>query len=162
MAAPGHTPGSSVVVLDSGPAELVDAYRAGRPDASAAELHSALVSDALFRDGTHRLAAAHAAAQGGGTTYVYDFTWRSDAFEGRLGAAHTVELPFVFDHTGLPELHGPRALLGETAPPRDLAQRMHDTWIRFATTGDPGWQSYGPAHRTIMRIGAIWSAVTEP
>ncbi len=144
------------------PAELVDAYRAGRPDASAAELHSALVSDALFRNGTRQLACAHATAHGPSTTYVYDFTWRPDTLQGRLGAAHTIELPFVFDTTELPQLHGPRALLGETAPPRHLARQMHHTWIRFATTGDPGWTPYSPAQRTVMHIGLTWTAVTEP
>ncbi|MEU8710159.1 carboxylesterase family protein [Streptomyces sp. NPDC048565] len=125
------------------PSVLVQEYRSRHPGASNPELHSAIVSDALFGNGTRRAAGAHATAHPA-RTFLYEFGWRSDALEGRLGAAHTIELPFVFDNVQLPGLHGPQALLGTTPPPAGLAERMHRTWIRFATTGDPGW----PPHET--------------
>ncbi|WP_433250555.1 carboxylesterase family protein [Actinomadura nitritigenes] len=37
-----------------------------------------------------------------GATYRYSFAWRSNALSGELGAAHAVELPFLFDATGDP------------------------------------------------------------
>lgn len=86
---------------------LVEEYRKRLPGASAPELHSAVVGDALFADGTRRTAAAHARAHTG-RTYLYEFGRRSDALDGRLGAAHTVGPPFVFDTVSLPALHGPR------------------------------------------------------
>lgn len=138
------------------PAELLRHYRNQRPNASNPELHSAIVSDALFGDGTRRTAAAHAGSRQG-KTYLYEFGWQSNALEGRLGAAHTVELPFVFDNVRLPSLHGPRALLGTAPPPPDLAQRMHRTWIRFATTGDPGWPSHKAEHPNTMHIADTWT-----
>jgi para-nitrobenzyl esterase len=137
------------------PDELIRTYRSRRPGASPAELRSTLVSDALFRDGTRHMAAAHAATANA-RTFVYEFTWRSNALDGALGAAHVMELPFVFDLVRLPALHGPQALLGTAEPPRDLAPRMHQTWIRFATDGDPGWMSYEPLHGHTMHIGETW------
>jgi carboxylesterase type B len=32
---------------------------------------------------------------------MYEFAWRSPQMGGRLGAAHGVEIPFVFDTLGL-------------------------------------------------------------
>ncbi len=107
------------------------------------ELRSKLLGDALFGNGTARLADAHARLAPG-RTHVYSFGHRSTAFDGRLGATHTVELPFVFDVADEPWLHGETGLLGPTPAPEDLARRMHRAWVDFATTGNPGW----PAHTT--------------
>ena len=121
------------------PAAAVGRYRAGRPGASPAELRTAILGDGLFGAGTRALTEAHA---GHGPTWAYRFTWRSTALDGRLGASHVMELPFVFDHVHLPALRGPRALLGDGLPPTDLATRVHEAWVRFATCGDPGWAPY--------------------
>ncbi|WNV85975.1 carboxylesterase family protein [Umezawaea sp. Da 62-37] len=142
------------------PAELVAAYRAERPDATPAGLRVAVLGDGMFGAGTRRVVAARSAADT--PTFVYEFTWRSDALDGELGACHVVELPFVFDHADLPSLHGPNALLGTTAPPADLARRMHRAWVDFATTGDPGWPRHEPEHRLVRRIGATWETVGDP
>ncbi|MDQ0808876.1 para-nitrobenzyl esterase [Streptomyces sp. B3I7] len=143
------------------PERLVEAYRASRPGASFAELRSAVMADALFGVGSRALASAHA-GHPDSRTYAYEFAWRSRALNGELGATHTVELPFVFDLTDLPELHGPTALLGPDKPPADLAVRVHETWIRFAGTGDPGWDPYDTEHRATMRIDADWIQGDDP
>ncbi|MCK7624509.1 carboxylesterase family protein [Streptomyces sp. RS10V-4] len=143
------------------PARLVETYRTTRPGASYGELRSAIMGDALFGAGSRALAAAHA-AHPGSATFAYEFAWRSPALDGELGATHAVELPFVFDLTHLPELLGPAALLGPDKPPADLAARLHETWIRFATTGDPGWDPYDTERRATMHIDAEWSQVDDP
>ncbi|AEM82930.1 carboxylesterase/lipase family protein [Streptomyces violaceusniger] len=143
------------------PQELVEVYRRERPGASAGELRSAIMTDALFGAGTRRLAAAHA-QHPSARTHVYEFAWRSRALDGRLGATHVMELPFVFDRTGLPRLHGPEAILGPAEPPAGLASRLHATWIRFARTGDPGWPPYESVRRTTMRIAEAWTQVADP
>ncbi|MGW0504436.1 carboxylesterase/lipase family protein [Micromonospora sp. NPDC003241] len=125
------------------PDAAVRAYRQARPHACAADLRTAILGDGLFGTGTRRLAEAHAPH---GPTWAYLFTWRSAALNGRLGASHVMELPFVFDRLHLPALHGPQALLGDTAPPGELATNMHAAWIRFATTGDPGWPRHPEVH----------------
>lgn len=143
------------------PARLVETYRRTRPEASYGELRAAIMGDALFGAGTRALAAAHS-AHPGSATFAYEFAWRSHALDGELGATHAVELPFVFDLTHLPQLHGPAALLGPDRPPADLAARMHATWIRFATTGDPGWDPYDTERRATMRIGTEWARLDDP
>ncbi|ORB28603.1 carboxylesterase/lipase family protein [Mycolicibacterium parafortuitum] len=122
------------------PAVVIGHYRARMPSADWGEVRSALLGDALFVRGSRRLADAH----GSGSTYRYEFAWRSPAVGGRLGAAHTVELPFVFDRLHLPALRGPDGLLGAGMPPQRLADEMHGAWIRFARTGSPGWAAGPP------------------
>ncbi|MFD7921890.1 carboxylesterase/lipase family protein [Streptomyces sp. NPDC059740] len=143
------------------PARLVATYRGSRPGASFSELRSAVMGDALFGAGSRALADAHAGRRRA-ATYRYEFAWRSHALGGELGAAHAVELPFVFDLTQLPGLHGPHALLGPDRPPADLAPRMHRAWVRFAATGDPGWSPYTTERRATMRIDADWTLVDDP
>ncbi|MEV0253900.1 carboxylesterase family protein [Streptomyces sp. NPDC050732] len=144
------------------PVRLVEAYRKARPGASCGELRSAIMGDALFGAGSWALAGAHAAHPGSGTTYAYEFAWRSHALNGKLGATHAVELPFVFDVAHLPRLHGPTGLLGPDEPPAGLAARMHEAWVRFARTGDPGWDPYDDERRATMRIDAEWTEVDDP
>jgi para-nitrobenzyl esterase len=85
--------------------------------------------DDMFRTASDRLATAH----GGARRYLFD--WRG----GPYGACHTTELPFVFEQTELPAFRGPDGLLGPEVP-AGLAGELHGAWVRFATTGDPGWQ----------------------
>ncbi|UNO43446.1 carboxylesterase family protein [Streptomyces sp. MST-110588] len=143
------------------PVRLVRTYRATRPEASFGELRSAIMGDALFGAGSRALAGAHA-AHPQSATYAYEFAWRSHALDGQLGATHTVELPFVFDLTHLPPLLGPAALLGPGRPPEGLAARMHESWVRFARSGDPGWDPYDTDRRSTMHIDAEWTQVEDP
>jgi para-nitrobenzyl esterase len=84
-----------------------------------------------------------------GRTHAYRFGYRSTAIDGKLGAAHTVELPFVFDLADEPWLHGPTGLLGPDEAPAALATRMHGAWVTFARTGDPGWAAHDLETRTV-------------
>ena len=143
------------------PAQLVEAYRKARPEASAAELRSAIMGDALFGAGSWALADAHA-AHPGSATFAYEFAWRSHALDGELGATHAVDLPFVFDLAHLPALHGPAALLGPDEPPAGLAARVHETWVRFAQTGEPGWDPYDTDRQAKLRIEAEWTQLDDP
>jgi para-nitrobenzyl esterase len=97
-----------------------------------------------------------------GATYRSSFAWRSNALGGELGTSHAVELPFVFDATGLPSLRGPAAILGPDEPPTDLAARMHAAWAPSAATGDLGWDRYDTERRTTMRIDDEWTIVDDP
>ncbi|WP_416316282.1 hypothetical protein [Streptomyces sp. S584] len=101
---------------------------------------------------------AHA-AHAGSRTFRYEFAWRSPALGGELGAAHTVEVPFVFDVTDQPGLLGADALLGAGAPPAELAARTHAAWIAFARTGAPGWAPYERGNGHLMRVAEEWETV---
>ncbi|GAB2533827.1 carboxylesterase/lipase family protein [Nocardia heshunensis] len=125
------------------PETALGALRVQQPDAVPGELRSAVLSAALFGAGSARMVQAHARISGG-RTHVYSFGFRSTALAGRLGAAHTVELPFVFDAIDDPRLRGDTGLLGPGDVPVGLATQMHSAWVAFAKTGDPGWATYDP------------------
>ncbi|WP_239590265.1 carboxylesterase/lipase family protein [Streptomyces aureoverticillatus] len=149
------------------PAELIAAHRAARPDASFGELRSAVLAEALFGAGSRALADAHA-AKSPSRTHRYVFAWPSPALGGTLDAAHTVELPFVFGTTGLPALYGDGGVLGPVRSPAaaaeaaELSARMRRAWVRFAATGDPGWDAYDAERRATMRIDSAWALVDDP
>lgn len=141
------------------PRALVHAYRQIHPHASPGQLRSLILGDAAFGIGTRAFADAHATA--GRRTFAYQFTWRSTALDGRLGATHVVDVPFAFN-TVRPALVANSKLLGAHMPPVDLAERMHRTWVRFVKTASPGWPSYDSSTRSTMRIDEQWTLVTDP
>jgi len=95
----------------------------------------------------YRQPALQLAADPSGS-YVYEFAWRSPAFDGALGACHALELPFVFNTLDDPGYAG---LLG-SCPPQHVADSIHRAWVAFATTGEPGWPPYQPDSRLTMRF----------
>ena len=60
------------------------------------------------------------------------FSWPSPAMDGRLGACHAIEIPFLF--TGGGNLGG---MTPEDGPPEQLAHAIQDAWVAFARNGDP-------------------------
>jgi len=108
----------------------LDAYRADDGDRSAADVECALLTDVVFRIPAVRLADAQVAHA---PVHQYRFDWRSPAFGGMIGAAHAVEIPFVFHMVGDHRLH---VLIGPDAP-TELADAMHDSWVSFARSGVP-------------------------
>jgi para-nitrobenzyl esterase len=107
----------------------------------------------LFAEGTSRV----------GDTYMYLWTWDS-ALPG-MGAAHSIELPFVFGHLSGPaveHLTGPN-------PPAALSRRIQAAWTAFATTGnptapgEPEWPRYTEANRATLLLDAgPWRVVVDP
>jgi para-nitrobenzyl esterase len=71
--------------------------------------------------------------------------------DGRLGAFHALDLPFVF--LALDE----RAMVGEE-PPRPMAEGMHAAWAELARTGGVShlgpapWDRYDTATQKLMSI----------
>ncbi|MFE3521383.1 carboxylesterase/lipase family protein [Streptomyces sp. NPDC059161] len=135
------------------PETALATQRAARPGATPGELRSAVLGRALFGAGTTRMAQAHARISGG-RTHLYSFGYRSTALGGQLGAAHTVELPFVFDIADNPLLHGNTRLLGPDPAPAGLAAQVHGAWVAFAGTGDPGWAPYDPQRPRAEILGS--------
>ncbi|WP_406396890.1 hydrolase [Streptomyces uncialis] len=134
------------------PRTVLAALRAARPDATPGSLRSAVLGQVLFEAGTTRMARAHARISGG-RTRLYSFGYRSTALDGRLGAAHTVELPFVFDVADEPRLHEDAGLLGPAPAPTGPAARVHGAWVAFARTGNPGWAPFDPRRPTVEILG---------
>ena len=97
--------------------------------------------------------------KGGGKTWAYSFEWKSDAFGGKMmGAAHWCDVPFVFDM--LANKKAIRHRVGDN-PPQKLADRMHATWVRFITTGNPGW-SFSLPERKTMLLNTEYREVGDP
>lgn len=146
-------------------ADVPRGYRALHPQAGTAEIVGQMVTDHLLRAPLHHLADVRP-----GSSYVYEFAWPSTLPD--LGSCHALELGFVFDTGDVPES---RRLAGEGAP-QELADEMHGAWLRFAVTGDPGWQAwddsrpvrifgdgathtaYGPRDAEL----ALWAAAVTP
>jgi para-nitrobenzyl esterase len=113
------------------PAETASAYVAAHPElTSTATQLGQLGTDFMFRIPTITWADTH-----GLRTWAYDFRWASPA----LGMAfHCLELPFAWDLLGA---EGVTAVAGPN-PPQELSAEMHAAWVRFITTGDPGWSAW--------------------
>lgn len=135
-------------------AAAVRRYRTNRPGAKHGEVFGAILTDVLLRASEYRVADARAAA--GAPTWVYEFGWRSPV--AGLGAAHAVELGFVFDGLAVPD----SVSLAGTSAPQPLATAMHAAWIAFAKSGDPGWPAWSTERPVQMFDGDENSIVLAP
>lgn len=120
-----------------------------------------LISDAMFRIGSLRMAEARADQKR--PAYVYQFDWQSPAgFE----SCHCLEIPFVFNNfenwTDSPMLKG-----AKPAETEGLAEAMHGAWIAFARTGKPDhhrlptWPPYLREDRMTMRFDSVIGPVSD-
>ena len=116
------------------PRRIVRAHRIRRPAATAGEVLGEIISDLLLRGPINRFADSRVGADA--PTFVYEFRWRSPV-DG-LGAAHAMELGFVFDSLGTPDA----VAMGGPDAPQSLADAMHRAWVSFVIDGDPGWEAW--------------------
>ena len=133
-----------------GARKVLKAYGLGQRGRTAGEVFAQATTDLVFRWPARRFAETHR-----GRAHLYEFEWRSPAFEGRLGACHGLELPFAFDT--LATCTGPRGLAGPS-PPQALADRMHRLWVDFAKGAAPPWPPYDPDTRQVFALEAGVSA----
>jgi para-nitrobenzyl esterase len=140
--------------------EIVGTYVRLNPDYGAAVLQ--LETDALWRMAAIRMAEALCDRQ---PVYMYLFTYRSTAPYANFGAAHAMELPFVFG--GIDALDA-IAFTGRAPSRRQLMDRMQTAWLRFARTGNPAeagptsWPRYTLADRATMELGSASRIVNDP
>ncbi len=164
MAAPSNDDDAlraRVALLSDDPDAVVAAYRAEWPEHSPAELECAVLTDVVFRVPACRLADAQAPH---GTVHQYRFDWRSPALGGLLGAAHAIEIPFVFD---LVEDHRLHVLVGAEAPVK-LARAVHESWTAFAAHGVPAagglpeWPRVDGPDRPVMILDEEPTVAADP
>ncbi|MGW2271001.1 carboxylesterase/lipase family protein [Streptomyces yangpuensis] len=141
------------------------AYARARPGSRPVDVLMDLITDELFRVPALRLAEAR--AESGRPVWAYQFDLPTPAHGGRLGAAHCLELPFVFDNFDQ-WAHAP-FLAGLDPAVRDgLAYAMHRAWISFVRTGDPNhpdlpqWRRYDTETRTTMCFDTVVTALGDP
>jgi len=132
--------------------KLLKAYGMGGKGVKPGHAFTDAAHDLVFRWPARRFAEEHR-----GRTHMYEFEWRSPLFGG-LGAAHAMELPFVFDT--LASVTGPEGLCGE-APPQELADRVHRIWVDFARDGSLPWPEFTREHRAVFQLER-GAAIEEP
>jgi para-nitrobenzyl esterase len=137
-------------------AEDAQAYRDSLPGSTGANVLGQAMTDRMFRVPTEELCDARSGAEG--RTYAYQSAWRSPGMGGLLGAAHCVDVPFVFDNL---DASGVEVALG-SEPPQALADRMHGAWVDFVTDGDPGWPAFGAETRSTMIFDRESAVVDDP
>lgn len=124
------------------PAAVLRAYGGG--GRKPGQVFTEALTDLVFRWPARRFAEEHQ-----GRTHLYEFDWGSPACGGGLGACHGMELPFVFKTLDLAT--GPKGLAGEQ-PPQELAERIHATWVQFATDGSLTWPEFDRDGRAVHRL----------
>ncbi|ODT80221.1 MAG: hypothetical protein ABS76_17405 [Pelagibacterium sp. SCN 64-44] len=129
--------------------ESAEAVLAGleaeKPDLSFTQYEEIFLSRAIYRDPALKTLDTH--ARSGGIGYAYEFVWVPAFENGRLGAAHGSDEPFVFASLDrIPLAQG-------DAQAHALSQRMRDAFIGFARTGRCDWDPFAPDHPSVR----IWS-----
>lgn len=151
-------------LVDGGVDRIMQTYQSTLGDPSPDDIWCAILTDTMFRIPAIRMVEAHEQSRPG-NTFMYLFSWASEAFEGRLGACHALDLPFMWNILDRP---GVDFFTGSTDPPVTLATAMHDTWWHFARTGRPDnvniphWPSYETKSRPTMTFGNDIEVVFDP
>lgn len=128
-------------------------YLAARSDNNAHLAWVDLVGDLVFRiPGVH---LADTQCQ-----HADVWMYRFDFATPTLGAAHGLELPFVWN-----TLDGPFAQLlfgTDVTSTRPLAERMHATWAHFIRRGQLDWPTYDTTRRATMLFDRDSRVVDDP
>jgi para-nitrobenzyl esterase len=141
---------------------VIKTYKKVHPGKSLSELYFLLSSDRGMRMNAITL-AERKFIQGKAPVYLYLFAWRSPAMGGKLGAPHTVEIPFVFYNTDIPKV------MTEGGPEvKELAGRVSDAWIQFARKGNPNhkglpkWPAFNINYRATMIFDNPCQVLNDP
>jgi para-nitrobenzyl esterase len=134
---------------------LVKLYRENYPDVSRRVLMLLLTADHSYRMDSIKL-AERKYAQHRGPVYMYRFDWESPVLDGLIMAAHTYEIPHVFDNAQLCS-----GMTGGGTDAVALAAKMSSAWIAFARNGNPNvdklpaWPAYEITRRSTMLFNDV-------
>lgn len=147
--------------------EAIEVYRTAREargeDVVAVAVWRAMMTDAMFRMPGIRTAELHSAHTA--ETWMYLFDYESPAADGRLGACHSLDIPFIWGTYGAENM--PR-FCGTGAEVEALSTVMMDTYLAFARHGNPNnpslpeWDTYNVTDRLTMRLGTDPFVDTAP
>jgi para-nitrobenzyl esterase len=141
---------------------LIDVYRKQNPRATPSDLFFLIASDYRYGAPIMKIAERRAAL-GKGPVHLYYFTWETPVQGGRLKSPHTMEIPFAFDNVQIS-----KQITGGGADAMALADKISDTWIAFARTGDPNtsklpqWPAFNSTGRPTMVIHNQSKVVDDP
>ncbi|MEC3974109.1 carboxylesterase/lipase family protein [Amycolatopsis sp. H20-H5] len=154
--------GTGSTMLDTAATEKATAaYRELLPDWPAQQVRDhALTAGDWWLPAIRFAEAQHAA---GGDVWMYRLDWRINPRGRGMGAPHGLDLLLMFDDLDNPNW---RFLFAAVKPDRArlqaMATEMHSAWVRFVTTGDPGWAPYDPPARTTMLFDDVSTVVDDP
>ena len=109
--------------------------------------------DVMFRPGAVDQANEKSKLQDGAPVYMYLFTWQSPVWDGKYKSLHCMELPFVFDN-----IERGKNMTGGGTAAHDLAEKVSNSWINFARTGNPNhegipeWPAYNLTNTATMHL----------
>jgi len=141
---------------------LIDLYRKLNPRATPSDIYFLIASDFRYGGPIMKIAERRAAL-GKGPVHLYYFTWETPVEGGRLHSPHTIEIPFAFDNVQIS-----RNITGGGADAMALADKVSDTWIAFARTGDPNtpklphWPAFNATQRPTMVINNQSMVMNDP
>jgi para-nitrobenzyl esterase len=101
--------------------------------------------------------------QGTAPSYLYFFDWQSPVHNDRMGAYHTLDIPFVFYNMDIGA-----SMTGSSQARYQLGHVMSAAWAAFARTGDPNhadmprWPTFEPNNYPTMVFGANVRAANDP
>ena len=142
--------------------KLIAAYRKTEPKASNIDLFLRLASD-NWMWGNVGAESERKAALGKAPAYVYYFDWRSPVRDGKLGAFHTLEIPFVFENVDIG-----RPMTGSGQDRYALSDKMSSAWAAFARSGNPNhsglphWPAFSATERATMFFDSDCRVVDDP
>ncbi len=142
--------------------ELLNVYRNSYPKVSRRVLLLLLASDFSHRMDSIKLAerrfALHRAP-----TYMYRFDWETPVLNRLMLAAHSFEIPHVFDNAQLCS-----GMTGGGPDAVAMASNMCSAWIAFARIGNPhhsalpDWPSYNTSTRATMLFNDVSVLSSDP
>jgi len=103
------------------------------------------------------------AEQAMAASYLYLFNWYSPVHDNRMGAYHTLEIPFVFNNVDVAA-----SMTGASQERYELAHVMSAAWAAFARTGDPNhadmphWPAFNSREYPTMIFGNELGTRNDP
>ncbi|HTA42011.1 MAG TPA: carboxylesterase/lipase family protein [Bryobacteraceae bacterium] len=140
----------------------IEAYRKANPGSTPSDIYFLIASDYRYGAPVMKIAERRAALNKG-PVYLYYFRWETPVQGGRLKSPHTIEIPFAFDNVKISA-----AMTGGGAEAMALADRVSDTWLAFARTGDPNnskiphWPKFEPKDWPTMVFNNTIKAENDP
>ena len=101
--------------------------------------------------------------QGGAPSYLYFFDWHSSVHDNRMGAYHTLDIPFVFYNLDIGA-----SMTGARQSRYELGHIMSAAWAAFARSGNPNhanmpnWPAFNPDQYPTMIFGDDVRAANDP
>ena len=142
--------------------ELLDLYKRLHPEKRNQMLWLTAESDNTRRWNAQALGRLKH-EQGEAASYLYFFDWYSPVHDNRMGAYHTLEIPFVFYNMDLGA-----SMTGSSQSRYQLAHVISAAWAAFARNGNPNhadmpnWPAFNPDDYPTMMFGDTVRMANDP